>query len=111
MFNDAFDILNVTEKRQTDHGFKQALRTESADHIFSFGERLKEFINSLEIRTKTKSVPILKSTVNRGFFGFYHNFTSLKGIYEDFILNGPLDVFYQFQFSQDHIETFFSLIR
>ena len=61
---------------------------------------------------KTKRVPVLQSqSVERGFFGFYHNFTSLKGIYEDLVKNGPLKEFFPFQFCQDHLENFFSLVR
>lgn len=46
-----------------------------------------------------------------GFFGFLHNITSTLGIYADYVENGALDVFYTFQYSQDHLETYFSLIR
>lgn len=46
-----------------------------------------------------------------GFFGFLQNITSVIGIHTDYIQNGPLDEFFCFQFSQDHLETFFSLIR
>lgn len=46
-----------------------------------------------------------------GFFGFLMNAISLNGIYKDFVLNGPLKVFYTMQFSQDHLETWFSLVR
>lgn len=110
-FDEGFDILNVCEKRQTDHGPKQALSASSANYIFSFGDAFKQYIKHLEVRLNTKSNPILESSAGRGFFGFYHTFTSLRGIYDDFILNGPLEKFYTFQFSQDHLETFFSLIR
>lgn len=43
--------------------------------------------------------------------GFYNNFISLKSIYQNFVENGPLNIFHCFQFSQDHLENFFSLIR
>lgn len=110
-FNDAFDILNFAEKSETDDRYKKAICEATAEEIFSFADTFKEYITRLEVRFKTKNVPVLKSTIQRGFFGFYHNFTSLKGIYEDFVLNGPLKTFYPFQFSQDHLESFFSLVR
>lgn len=109
-FDNVFNVMNFAEKNRRD-GFKQPICDETAEQIFSFGEKFKEYVNELEIRMKTKRLPILKSRSKMGFFGFYHNFTSLKGIYEDFVQNGPLKEFYTFQFSQDHLETFFSLVR
>lgn len=110
-FNDAFDILNFKENTKEGGKYKQKLCRDTANHIFQFAERFKEYISQLQIKTPNKSISILKSSVKRGFFGFYFTFISLQGIYEDFVLNGPLDEFYTFQFSQDHLETFFSLIR
>lgn len=46
-----------------------------------------------------------------GFLGFYIDAISVRGIYDEFVRNGPLGEFYTKQFSQDHLETFFSLIR
>lgn len=110
-FNDAFDILNVRKHKPKDGHYQQRLCEDTANQMFEFADKFKTYISELELRKKTKSDPILESTAERGFFGFLHNFISLKGIYEDFIQNGPLEAFYTFQFSQDHLETFFSLIR
>lgn len=110
-FNNAFDILNFGENRKGDGRFKQKICEDTANQIFEFAESFKRYISQLELRQKTKTVPILLSSAERGFFGFFTNFVSLQGIYEDFVLNGPLEEFYTFQFSQDHLETFFSLIR
>lgn len=110
-FNDGFDALNFGSNIKTDNRYKQPLNVESADQIFQFGERLEQYITQLEYRTPAKSQPLWKSSVGMGFSGFYFNFISLRGIYEDFVLNGPIDTFIPFQFSQDHLETFFSLIR
>lgn len=110
-FNDAFDILNFAENDRRINKYKQPICAETVEEIFSFGDRFQRYIEELELNLKTKRVPILKSKAERGFFGFHHNFSSLKGIYEDLVENGPLKVFYPFQFSQDHLENFFSLIR
>lgn len=107
----AFDCLNFGGSRKADGRYKQKLCADTADHIFAFSEDFKEFLSELELRQKTKTQPILQSTVYIGFFGFYMNFISLRGIYEDYIQNNTLTEFYPFQFSQDHLETFFSLIR
>lgn len=110
-FNNAFDILNFGPDDESDNKFKIKLCRETADFIFDFAEKFKEFISQLEYRTKTKSTPILESSAERGFFGFYINFMSLRGIYEDFILNGPLEEFCPFQSCQDNLEFYFSLVR
>lgn len=110
MFNNSFDIQNFGCSRADDK-YKQRICNETADHIFEFAERMKQYIKELQYKTKTTTKPILQSSVYVGFFGFYFNFISLRGIYEDFVLNGPLNEFIAFQFSQDHLETFFSLIR
>lgn len=107
----AFDILNFGGSRKADGRFKEKLSTETAAHIFQFAERFLQFVNELELRKPTKSDPILESSAYVGFFGLCVDFLSLKGIYEDFIQNGPLEEFHSFQFSQDHLETFFALIR
>lgn len=110
-FNDGFDVLNFGDDKQSDSRYKKPLNNETADHIFQFAEKFKQFIVELEYRTPTKNQALWTSTVGMGFFGFYSNFISLWGIYKDFVLNGPLKTFYPFQFSQDHLETFFSIIR
>lgn len=49
----------------------------------------------------------MNSRSSMGFFGFKHNMTSALGIYNDYVKNGPLDYFSNFQFSQDNLKTFF----
>lgn len=110
-FNNGFDILNFGANKEPDGKFRQKLFEGTADIFFDFAENFKEYISKLYFQYKKKSVPVLESHSGRGFFGFYVDFVSLRGIYEDFVLNGPLEEFYPFQFSQDHLETFFSLMR
>lgn len=111
-FNNAFDILNYGAGTKKDNLYKQPLNENTADRIFNFAGEFKQYISELNVRTETgRLIPIFQSSVDRGFEGFYFNFSSLRGIYEDFTLNGPLKEFQAFQFSQDHLETFFSLIR
>lgn len=110
-FNDAFDILNCAQRTRKDGTFKQPLCEATAERIFDFSARFQQYLVQLELQNKTQRVALLSSRAKMGFFGLYHNFTSLRGIYEDLVQNGPLEIFYQFQFSQDHLETLFSLIR
>lgn len=114
-FNDVFDILNFAEGDQTNNTYKQPICEESKETIFTFTEQIQTYIEQLEIEHNTRKgvvrKPILKSRAFMGFFGFFVDLDSLKGIYNDFIRNGPLKVFHTMIFSQDHLETFFSLIR
>lgn len=117
-FNDIFDVLNVAEKSQTDITditLKQPLSERTVEKIFSFADQMLTYIEKLIIDEETKDrvvrKPIFKSGARMGFLGFYMDLISLKGIYNDFVKNGPLSVFYTKIFSQDHLETFFSLIR
>lgn len=114
-FNDAFDIQNYAEKTQANDEYKQPICEASAEKIFTFAKRFKQYVERLEIEkvttTTTKRIPVLNSIEGRGFMGFYNNFISLEGIYTDFVESGPLKIFYPFQFSQDHLESLFSLVR
>lgn len=111
IINDGFDVQNVAEKNSSDLIFKQPICNGTVGTIFAFGRKLQQYISELTIQRGAKRIPILKSQQKMGFFGFYYNFQSMEGIYEDFVKSGPLTQFFTFQFSQDHIETFFSLIR
>lgn len=110
-FDKAFDVLNFGGSRKPDGRYKQKLCANTADHIFNFADKFKQYVKELELQKNTTRSLILLSSAYVGFFGFYMDFVSLKGIYEDYVQNGPLTEFYPFQFSQDHLETFFSLIR
>lgn len=117
-FNNAFDILNFAKKiwSNNDNNYKQPICEATAEKNFSFLRNFNEFVGDLNFHVTMKngkicSKPILKSRAYMGFFGFSVDAISLEGIYEDFVKNGPLEEFYTMQFSQDHIETFFSLVR
>lgn len=114
-FNDVFDIQNYADKGETNNEYKQHINNQTAEKIFKFAETFKNYVDEIEVEIETKKglhrKPVLQSESARGFFGFYNNFISLEGIYTDFVKNGPLEFFEPFQFSQDHLETFFSLIR
>lgn len=119
-----FDVMNFCKNKKTDKCFKQPLCAETAEAIEKLFREAKRFYKSMvghiPIRSKKKGgkpkekeyrrVPVLSMNFV-GFFGFWHNMTSILGLYKDLVENGPLDCFYTFQFSQDHIETFFSLMR
>lgn len=78
MFNNAFDILNVMHGKE-DGKYRQRICSDTVKHIFEFAESFQQYIHQLEYRTATTSTPILQSPVYLGFFGFYYNFSSIKG--------------------------------
>lgn len=114
-FNNIFDVMNCSESTHPATEYKQPISEETEYFIFQFLETMRTYIQNLEIEVQTKNCScrksILRSRAQMGFFGFNVDIISLKGIYNDFVKMGPLEFFYPMQFSQDHIETFFSLIR
>lgn len=111
-FNDAFDILNFAEGDTADGQYKQPISASTVHTIFSFFEKFRNHISEIHTYVNEETTKeVLGSRTQTGFFGFYNNTLSLQGIYEDFVLNGNLNIFYTMQFSQDHLEQFFSLVR
>lgn len=118
-----FDVMNYGEGKKTNERFKQPLCVETIDSVEELFQEGKEFYQQMTghiaIRTKKpepaekeyRQVPVFPSKSFMGFFGFFHNMASTIGLYNDLVRNGPLERFYTFQYSQDHIETFFSLMR
>lgn len=117
LHNNLYDFLNYGYGKKTDEHFKNFLCESNIDKFIRLCNEYKEFISNMEIDEVTSRgkriirKKVLNSRCSMGFFGFWHNITSALGIYYDYVQNGPLERFYNFQFSQDHLETFFSLIR
>lgn len=122
-FNNIFDIMNYAKGKKTNNLFKQTLCETTINHFKPFFEEFREFLDQINTEVEhtvgkgrnksrvTKKRNVMSSNAFMGFFGFKHNITSTLGIYKDFVQNGPLDSFDIFQYSQDHLETYFSLIR
>lgn len=72
--------------------------------------RLQVYIRSLKL---VNDQPILKTRKHTGFTGFINGLESLfhMGKYLIFEIKDPLEYVLSFKLSQDHLETFFSLIR
>lgn len=115
LMNNLFDVLNYGDGKKTNNHFKQPMCESTMPAFLELFDQFREFVNemSVEIRGIKRPIKTYFRGKNKfmGFFGFLQNITSLIGIYTDYVQNGTLDVFYAFQFSQDHLETYFSLIR
>lgn len=96
----------------------------TAYQIFDYASKAKDFFKSIEIDEKrTRKLPdkttetyyvrklAIKSSKFTPFFGFINDLTALEGLYTDYVLNGPIEEFHTFMFSQDHLETWFSAVR
>lgn len=117
--NNIFDVMNYSCEKPTDGHFKAPLCEANIGKFRELFQQFEEFVSHMTIdeykKKKNKGTPtrksVLKSRSSVGFFGFLTNIKSVLAIYSNYVENGVLDVFYTFQFSQDHLETYFSLIR
>lgn len=106
IFNKLFDILN--SKNFLCRGFKQSLNVNTADEFFSFFAEAEEYIRGLTIN-KTKK--IIDSASRTGFIGFIMGMHSMTFLYNRLVLGQEMRYLLGIKFSQDHIETLFSVFR
>lgn len=121
LVNNLFDSMNYGNGKPTNEHYKQPLCAANIEKFSRLFEEFEEFVEHITVAEYKRSKknknptctrkPVLKSNSSCGFFGFLLNIQSIIGIYHDYVENGPLDSFDTFQFSQDHLETYFSLIR
>lgn len=117
-FNDLFDIFN-SRTMQSRTKYKNPLSPANKAEVFSYLERVTQYIKGLKLRsvTKTRSTrknirSILDSRSKTAFRGYLINIESLKRMYEEFIVkNKTLKIFPTFMLSQDFVELFFCKIR
>lgn len=114
-----FDIMNYKERPQKKNthennvfSFKRPICESTVDEIFSYFDEASKYLSSLEIEVNgIVRKPLLETQSHMTAFGFINNMTSIKGIYKDFVESGIIDKIITFQFSQDHLETWFSCVR
>ncbi|XP_055306595.1 uncharacterized protein LOC129570898, partial [Sitodiplosis mosellana] len=113
--NNIFDVLNYGEGKRTNNQFKQPICQSTLPAILELFEEFRKFVDELSVEIVKKNGTSMKRSIKSkfvGFFGFLQNMISLIGIYSDYMTtpDSP-DKFFTFQFSQDNLETYFSLIR
>lgn len=125
--NNVFDILNYKVGHGNGKGFKKALNSSTANEIFQYFAKAKDYFNALQIdETYTRSVRedgeklkkkfsnrklAIKSRNGTAFFGFVNTMTAIEQMYSDHVIHGPQDELITFKFCQDHLETWFSNVR
>ena len=102
----AFDILN---SRNVDaKGSKAAMspnNKKELEKIFSLA------INYIAQLKTEKGKLLVTSRQKTGFVGFILEMETFKGLYNDYVQNGPLDYILTYKWSQDHLELFFGALR
>lgn len=119
--NDILDVMNYADGKPTDNHFKAPLCAANYEKFEGLFKEFEEFVSHMtidEYKKKSKKnrgppvrKPVLKSRSAVGFLGLLTNIKSIRGIYADYIQSGKLETFNTFQFSQDHLETYFTLVR
>lgn len=124
----SFDICNVKASSKhhmnseyTDLVYKRPICESTANDLFTYFHYVKSYFESVQVdevykNKKKKSIRItrklaIQSSSFTPFLGTVCNLTSFEGLYNDYVLNGPLQALHTFQFSQDHLETWFSCVR
>lgn len=105
MFNDIFDLLNsrnLYNKTETKRGITR-------DNIHILKAKINEFILYIKsIRIKQSS--ILESVNKTGFIGFIIDLQNIIALAKQ-LFNENIEFLLTYKLSQDHLETFFSLIK
>lgn len=118
IINNSFDISNSKPKTsKKDYKYKKPISNTNSEEVFAYFKFAKQYFKALEIdvwnreKTTVKRMKAMNSQSSTPFFGIYHNMIAMEGLYNDFVLNGPLTELFTFRFSQDHLETWFSAVR
>lgn len=124
-----FDICNVKassmdhmNSEYSEHPiYKRPICESTVEELFTYFQEAKAYFKSIQVdeiyenrKTKIKTIKrklAIQSSSFTPFLGTVCNLTSIEGLYNDYVRNGPLPALYTFQFSQDHLETWFSCVR
>ncbi|KAK3907550.1 DNA transposase [Frankliniella fusca] len=110
-----FDILNSRNCQATEKQ-KQPLSANNINLVRSVNNKAIQYIKALNINYNTKDgitqkQKLLYSKWKTGFIGFLGGLDVALRLYTDYVQTGVLKFIPLYNFSQDHLETFFSGIR
>lgn len=119
IFNNLFDIFN--SKNFFNSSFKRPFSSSTKAEYFNFFDKAKKYILSLKIDRQIgvnvnnqvvfEKQQITKSICKVGFIGFLIAIETFKNLYKDYVESFELSFILRYKFSQDHLETLFSVIR
>ena len=102
----AFDILN--SRNVYAKGSKAAM---SPNNKKEWEKIFSQTINYMAQLKTEKGKLLVASRQKTGFIGFILAMETFKGLYKDYVQNGPLDYILTYKWSQDHLELFFGALR
>lgn len=88
--------------------FKSPIQQQNQHEWMNLFSTAELYIKQLK---RKNGEPILTSSIKVGFLGFLCGIDSIKNLYSDLIVNGPLNYILTYKFSQDHLELFFAAVR
>lgn len=110
--NNMLDIMNHGEGKKSNDHFKQPVSSSTITKFRKLFESFKQFTSEMTIEVK-RGKKIKRESVAKqmGFASLLINIESTIGIYESYVKDSSSGIFYTFQYGQDHLETYFSLVR
>lgn len=109
MVNDAYDILN--SRNLIARGYKRGLCSSNANDVMKKLDEVSKYISNLTVN-QDGTTKVVDTEYRTGFVGFLVAIKSFRGLYDDYIVNSDrLRFLLAYKFSQDNIETLFSVIR
>lgn len=107
MFNSLFDVMN-TKSGQNENPLKRAMSSENSAQIFELFDEAIPYIKGLKVLQDDKIVRVCQSKINTGFNGFIINMTSLKHVFQEYVVERKLvKMLRTYCFQQDPAEIFF----
>lgn len=81
MFNDATDVFNVEQNHRTNSRYKQPLCNDTAEKIFTFLEKMKQYIKDIVVKNTRKNGEVYETPIldSKEFIGFW-DFISMPSV-------------------------------
>ena len=106
MFNALFDIFN--SRNLLSRQFKAPLCVGNQHKWLSLFSEAAHYIRNLK---KSDGTLIIHSRLKTGFIGFLAGISAFEDLFQNVVVNGPLNFILTYKFSQDHLELFFAAVR
>lgn len=110
MINNIFDIFN--SKNFFGKGYTAAISRSNCNRLFEYLSECKEYFKNIMVLQNDEKRSVYDSTIFTGFLGFLIAIENFQNIFNTYVLKeNILKYVCTYKFSQDHLETFFSVIR
>lgn len=110
MINNIFDIFN--SKSFFGKGYKAAISRSNCKRIFEYLSECKDYLKNIMVLQDDEKCSVYDSAIFTGFLGFLIAIENFENIFNTYVLKeNDLKYVCTYKLSQDHLETFFSVIR